>query len=215
MSAIHSAARAATSPCSIIALTLLMAASAQAQMVPVSRFSRVYAWEHFISMGGQDGGTITSEHTSADFLPFDFQRSAGGYTALQQSIIGPSAVSITAQAFGTPQSTFGFGGAESSLVFVFAIFTSGTFQLEGTVASMIGDGFVSLQGPGVDLLANTPGTQPTPFFFSGMMVPGRYEFTVRTTADYGSVTALLTVIPTPGAAALLGLGGMAAARRRR
>lgn len=198
----------------IFALSVLcLISSAPAQMSPVSRHSRVYAWEHFIDMGHNDLGVSSSEHTTDGFEPFDWEFQIGGYTAIQHSSISMATVSIVAGAFGTPQSTFGYGGGESSMTFTFDILSPATFHLAGTVASMIGVGSVSLEGPGVSLVADTPGTNPTPFLFEGEMVPGRYTLSVLSTADYGSVSAVLDVIPSPGACVLLPAGLMALRRR--
>ncbi len=188
---------------------------AHAQMSPVSRQSRAYAWEHIIDMGGNDHGVVSFERTTSGFGPFDWEFQSGGYTAIQHSSISPSSIGVIARAFGNPMSTFGFGGAESSFLFVFDIAAPATFRLEGDVSSFIGEGRVSLVGPGVNLLFDTPGMQPTPFLHDGAFIPGRYEMEVFTTADYGSVNALLTVVPAPGSAGIVAMAAAVFYRRRR
>jgi hypothetical protein len=183
----------------------------------VSRLSRVYAWEHIIDMGHNDHGVVSAEHTADGFAPFDWETQSGGYTTIQHSSITPSTVSTTARAYGNPYSTFGFGGAESSFMLEFDIATPSTFRLEGTVSSRIGLGRVSLTGPGTNLLFDTAGLQPTPFLYEGILAPGRYQFEVFSSADYGSAVALLTVVPGPGAASLAAAAmfGWPRARRAR
>jgi len=187
----------------ILAVLVLAAAPALGQMSPVSRASRAYAWEHIIDMGGTDHGVVSFQRTTAGLEPFDWDFQVEGYTAVQHSSIAPSQVSVVTRAFGTPMSTFGFGGANSDFTYVFDIATPATFRLEGAVASFIGWGRVSLDGPGVSLLADTPGMQPTPFVFEGSLAPGRYALAVSSSADSGEANATLTVIPGPGAFALL------------
>lgn len=199
---------------SLLAVLALTAAPALAQMAPVSRASRAFAWEHIIDMGGNDHGVMSFERTTNGFEPFDWDFQIEGYTAVQHSSITPSQVLVTTRAFGNPASTFGFGGADSDFTFVFDIASPSTYRLEGTVASFIGWGRVSLDGPGLSLLADTPSMQPTPFRFEGALAPGRYTFGVSSSADYGEAIATLTVVPAPGSAALLGLA-IALRRRRR
>lgn len=185
-----------------LAALVFSAAPALAQMSPVSRASRAYAWEHIIDMGGNDHGVVSFERTTEGLEPFDWDFQVEGYTAVQHSTIAPSQVSVATRAFGTPMSTFGFGGANSDFTYVFDIATPATFRLEGTVASFIGWGRVSLDGPGVSLLADMPGMQPSPFLFEGSLSPGRYALAVSSSADFGEANATLTVVPGPGAFAL-------------
>ncbi|MCE7974139.1 MAG: hypothetical protein DYG92_07430 [Leptolyngbya sp. PLA1] len=198
---------------SLLAILTMTAVPAWAQMSPASRSSRAYAWEHIIDMGGNDHGTASFERTTSGFEPFDWAFQVEGYTAVQHSSISASEVLVTTRAFGNPMSTFGFGGANSDFSFVFAISNPATFRLEGTVASFIGWGRVSLEGPGLNLLADTPGNQPTPFLFEGTMMPGLYAFSVSSSADYGEAIATLTVVPAPAGALLLGLAAWRRPRR--
>lgn len=197
----------------VIVVCAMTATPVLGQMSPVSRASRAYAWEHIIDMGGNDHGTSSFERTTNGFEPFDWDFQIEGYTAVQHSSLSGSQVLVTTRAFGNPMSTFGFGGADSDFSFVFDIASPATFRLEGTVASFIGWGRVSLDGPGLSLLADTPGSQPTPFLFEGTMVPGRYAFSVSSSADYGEAIAALTVVPAPAGALLLGLAAWRRPRR--
>lgn len=199
----------------ILAALVFSAAPALAQMSPVSRASRAYAWEHIIDMGGNDHGVVSFERTTNGLEPFDWAFQVEGYTAVQHSSIAPGQVSVVTRAFGNPMSTFGFGGADSDFTYVFDISSPATFRLEGTVASVIGWGRVSLDGPGVSLLADTPGMQPTPFLFEGSLTPGRYALAVSSSADFGEASATLTVVPGPGAFGLLVSGACWRRRSRR
>ncbi|MEK6702616.1 MAG: hypothetical protein AABZ53_10150 [Planctomycetota bacterium] len=187
--------------------TLLVAAavatSAQAQMTPVSRSSWVYAWEHTITLGHEEG-FVSDERSSAGFEPINWNIGAGGYTAIQQSAITPAAIDVVARAYGTPASALGYGSAISTQTIVFDIGAISTFRLEGGTARFIGEGRMTLTGPGVDILASVEGFQQTPFLFEGTLLAGRYTFEVYCSADWGSVDAHLTVVPTPGTIVLCG-----------
>lgn len=193
----------------------MLASSAGAQISPVSRVSRVYAWEHMIDLGHNDLGTVSSEQGTTDFGLFDRIVGAGGYTASQRSEIGASFVSITALAYGNPHSTFGYGQAESSMTFVFDTSVPLDYLLEGSTAQFIGMGNVSLTGPGVDILVFSDGTTPVPYSYRGHMDPGRYTLAVMTTSDWSSASAMFTVVPAPGVMGLAGAGLAAVLRRPR
>ena len=189
--------------------------SATGQMSFVSRESRVYAWEHLIDLGGDDNGVVSGEVVSTNLLSFDRAVNGGGYTAQQASSISSSVVVANCTAYGTPQS-MGWGGAESRFTLVFDVSGPASFRLEGAQSRFIGDAIVSLSGPGTNTTiysnaGNWPGT--TPFVYEGIMSGGRYTFEVIATADFGSVQAALTVIPSPTVAPLLAL--LACARRPR
>ena len=193
-------------------LTLALAATVQAQMTPVSRFSRVYAWEHFIDLSGTDLGVVESEFTTSNFDPFDMQATAGGYTAVQHSSITSSLVSIATTASGTPISQ-GFGQAESDMSYVFTIAQPVSYELSGDIYRFIGSCSVSLTGPGVNDLAQGVDSTTTPFNFQGTLSPGEYTFDIVTTSDFGEVNAMLSVVPTPEVGTAIGLGALYLFRR--
>lgn len=188
-----------------VVLAIGLASVAQAQMTPVSRFSRVYAWEHFIDLSGNDLGVQQSEFTTSNFDPFNMHANAGGYTADQNSSISPSLVTISTSAQGTPVSQ-GFGQAESDMTYVFTIAQPMSYDLSGDVYRFIGPSSVSLTGPGVNDLAEGVDSTTTPFHFQGTLSPGEYTFDIATTSDQGAVNATLSVVPTPEVGTAIGLG---------
>lgn len=188
---------------------------ASAQMVPVTRHSRVYAWERIIDLSGHDQGLVTAEQTTSSFAPFDWSIQAGGYTAIQHSSIGAGLVTVDARTFGTAIS-MGYGNAESSMTFVFNIVATSTYRLEGSVASFIGQAKVVFSGPNILISHEATSMAPTPFVYEGFLQPGQYELSVLGTADYSVANATLAVIPAPPSAALACIVcGLAPRRRRR
>lgn len=196
----------------VVMLTFVVAASAHAQMSPVSRFSRVYAWEHFFDLSGNDLGVQASEFTTSDFDPFDIQATGGGYTAIQHSTITPSLVSIETDANGLPVS-HGFGQAESDMTYVFTVAQSVSYDFSGDVHRFIGPSSVSLMGPGVNDFFEGIDSATTPFSFQGTLSPGQYTLDVVTTSDFGAVNATLSVVPTPEVGTAIGLGALYLFRR--
>lgn len=194
----------------------LFTQGAFAQISPVSRTSSLYAWEHIIDLGGNDGGVVSGSWSSNTFDPFNFSTSGGGYTAAQNSHFDSGSVFVHASAMGTPIS-MGYGGADSLFTLVFNIGAPATYRLEGTQSRFIGDAIVRLMGPGVDIDSNA-GDWPTPtaFLYEGTFTPGQYTFSVESTADFGEVYATLSVVPAPHAigAVLAGFGWLGSRRRR-
>jgi hypothetical protein len=78
------------------------------------------------------------------------------------------------------------------------------------------DAIWSFDGSG----SNLPGTYSTTYFFGGsILTPDSVEISLTDTFNGGNsftnITIDLIMVPTPGAAALLGLAGIAGIRRRR
>lgn len=105
-----------------------------------------------------------------------------------------------------------------------AIFSTGTVTFNGPIVGVI---FQPLDLDSTDVLLGKTGTiYPTTFPFRGLpsnsfniftVVGNTLSFTLSSVSPVMEIGQLrvLTVVPTPGAAALLGAGGLLALRRRR
>lgn len=155
---------------------------------------------------------------------------SGSSHAEQTSDLGVTGATFDLSAGGSGSGS----GGQTNLSFTFEVFTAVQFTLSGSIQfnqgpeAGTGGGTVRLLGPGTDLQGPAFGMfQTIPYNFSGTLNPGIYTLTASAYGQGinghngsprgggGDTIGTLTLTPTPGAAAVLGLGGLVAARRRR
>ena len=155
-----------------------------------------------------------------------FRRISGGTEIVQQMLAGSDAANPTSVFYGTTGRTAA-GGSMMNQAFL----TDLGFGVDGNFSMLVdpdGTADTSVTAAGVSGSADfsvdlTPGGTPDPFTFNEIILQVEsfqdatsFEGQFGETGQRFTFTGLsIETVPTPGAAALLGLGGLAAARRRR
>lgn len=215
-----------------LAVACAAAASAYGQVTYVARNSTVTA---------SSSNGPTSTQSTVNFDPFNQSVSSNGFrgnaAASQQSSLTGSAVTWSTSAsaisvFGSPMSGgSGSGNAVNTFNVTFNVAAPVGFELSGN--QPFWPGFVGSTFVHLDRLSGVDGAgsiysraYPDPdgaYFTSGTLTPGQYSLSIDFSlfAGAGAVwgtwtgTGQLVFVPAPGAAAVMGLAGVFAARRRR
>ncbi len=175
------------------------------------------------------------------FTPADFAGAVGGPAAHVITPVGPWVPGISDPMarwvnFGIePITDWGTSGSALYAVPFFVTttgITSATLTIELAVDDYLGDSHISGPGPNLDgMYVNGSGLGSYPVFNFGAPVTHTQSITTWVTTGQNYLylyqrdigfgasgiifSAMIEVVPSPGAAALLGLGGLFASRRRR
>ena len=214
----------------------LAAVAAQGQVAFVSRSSVISA--------NSNQGSPASASTSG-FDPFDQTVSSNGFrgnggarqnSSLTGGVGGGAGVnwslsSAAISVFGSPMSGgSGSASAGNTLTVTFDVASAVDYTLSGSTPmwpGFVGSDYIRLSrlsgvdGAGVLYQHQYPDVDGA-YFNTGALTPGRYELAINFSlfAGAGAVWSFdssgsLTITPAPGAAAVMGFAGLAAARRRR
>ncbi len=168
-----------------------------------------------VSFPGTTGIASANASASLDFTPV-----AGQFTI--------AAALATSNVFQNMDGGTYLANAAASFSVTFSVSVATPFTLSGVAGFNLQDALSNLRlvGPfGTYAAVSAAGNGA--FSFSGVLDPGDYTFDAfagvgETTGgsavsfgETGGVSATLTIVPTPGAATLLGLGALGLARRRR
>jgi MYXO-CTERM domain-containing protein len=160
--------------------------------------------------------TITMGHSFAGDLVMTLTSPSG---AVADIVVRPGVTTATGFGTGTNFGSSVSGTAPGTATYTF-VQSGGTNLLPAPVSGVYAPGTYNILSA-VNPAVVAPGASGLGYgAFNGLDVNGTWTLTVRDLAagDTGSVVDWsmdITTVPTPGAAALLGLGGLVAGRRRR
>lgn len=222
----------------------LMAGSAHGAVTLVAQERSISGFAHAEWLPGLPTEEDSFAESAPDFSPFDIYRSitvrppnhpnrpadasAEQHSALSESLIVATG-RATAGTLGTPPEQYGL--AESRFSVTFDVDEASPFHLVGSVflaqvgtLPTVGVAMLELTGPGVSFSRSLTSFGTLSLDETGVLAPGRYTLAARTSSDIreaptfyadGTFSASLTIVPAPGACALIGMGACFAARRRR
>jgi hypothetical protein len=196
---------------SILLLTLAATCTAQADLVMVSRESRIEVMRWY-------QGNLT-QHSIYTYTQPGFWSHGDAHL----SSTGPWGATADLRSLGY-SSLNSYGTQDNVFRFVFDVTEAHTFQVTGEIG--VGGGFASFSFEGLPTaysvsLTSTGGGSGSsaPISLSGTLLPGRYEIEMRVFAGGLTIArgdfAFFAQVPAPGAAAVFALLPLLAARRRR
>ena len=218
-----------SSPFLALLFVINLVASVNAQIIPVSRDSRVR-----LSANTFDPSSpLIEEDSTTTFNNFTASASILGGLATQDSSFSNTQIDVLTFAGSGGQAAF-TDSLSSSFSLVFDIINETKFRMDGVLTesdpslAFAGGSEVILSGPSTDLIFRS---DPDPdvdinFDFSGTLDPGRYTFSVssqtgslmdgvfRTGPSSGNVSFVVSV-PEPSATSLMFIFGALTLTRRR